>query len=133
MHLLLAILYGILIHLIDTTTVENPMVFSLSTVDSLDADPPVFTLSFNVTGYPPSSVTCSIDGSDLRDYTNIDREVIKPEHPSTVLVIVTVTTRQSGTYICTVRALGPDGLPQPQPANLTMSSTDELNITGITN
>ena len=60
---------------IENVMIENPMQFSLLSVNSVDSDPPVFTLSFNVTNYPPSVVTCTVDGVDVRNI-DIEREVI---------------------------------------------------------
>ncbi len=69
-----------------------------------DTDPPVFTLCFNVTTLPPSTVTCTVNGTmiDIPD-EDIDRSVTEAQYPDTsVLVTVTIRSRQSGSYQCTI-------------------------------
>ena len=69
-----------------------------------DTDPPVFTLSFNVTDIPPSIVTCTVNATtiDIPD-EDIDRHVIEVVYPNArVLVTVTIRSRQSGSYQCTI-------------------------------
>ena len=54
-----------------------------------DTDPPVFTLSFNVTNIPPSTVTCAVDSTALYiPDEDIDRHVIEAMDPVRVLVTI---------------------------------------------
>ena len=112
-------------------SVESPMTFTLLTANSTNVDPPVFTLSFNVTNLPPTNVVCEVDGTSLTSSIDaIDREVtIKSSDLVRVLVTVTISTRQSGSYQCLVTAKGPDGLDQP--AGGDRQDTDGLSITGL--
>ena len=84
-------------------TIDGSTEFSLLST-SRDTDPPVFSLSFNVTNIPPSTVTCSVNGVMI-DIPNedIDRDVTEAQYPDTsVLVTVTIRSRQSGIYQCSV-------------------------------
>ena len=74
----------------------------LSLISTRDANPSVFTLSFNVSDGPPTDVTCtdgtnplSIDSSDLS-------RVIVNGPQSVTKVTVTVRIKQAGIYQCTV-------------------------------
>ena len=108
----------------ETPTVDRTQSTLLSLVStSRDTDPPVFTLSFNVTTLPPSSVTCTVNGTmiDIPD-EDIDRYVTEAQYPRTsVLVTVTIRSRQSGSYQCTIGGI---------PGN-TETVSDPLTITGI--
>ena len=92
----------------DQPTTGRTTQFSLLST-SRDTDPPVFSLSFNVTNIPPSTVTCSVDGTMI-DIPNedIDRDVTQAQYYSdlnyitNVLVTVTIRSRQSGSYQCNV-------------------------------
>ena len=101
--------------------IENPMVFSLVS-SSRDTDPPVFTLSFNVTNAPPQRVECFVNDTIMVDIEYLDRQVIVAEDPVRVLVTVTINSRQSGSYHCVVNASSAGGV---------NTSTDPLNITGF--
>ena len=103
--------------------IENPMVFSLVS-SSRDTDPPVFTLSFNVTNAPPQTVECFVNDTIMVDIEYLDRQVIAAEDPVRVLVTVTINSRQSGSYHCAVNA---------DPAGSMETSTDSLDITGLFN
>ena len=103
--------------------IENPMVFSLVS-SSRDTDPPVFTLSFNVTNVPPQTVECFVNDTIMVDIEYLDRQVIVAEDPVRVLVTVTINSRQSGSYHCAVNA---------DPAGSMETSTDSLDITGLFN
>ena len=86
-------------------TVENLAIDGNTTFSFIsttrDANPPVFTLSFNVTTRPPTIVTCSVNGTlfEIAD-GDLKREVIKSIDPIQVLVTITFRMRQSGTYEC---------------------------------
>ena len=99
------------------TAIPNPVIdsqpiFNLPT-QSGDTDPPWFTLSFNVNVAPPTYVTCSLDNNPFDSNTPVDvadlsRQVVAGQYlpPSTASPVTTVTvtlrTRQTGNYWCTV-------------------------------
>ena len=100
----------------------------LSLISTRDANPPVFTLSFNVSDGPPTNVTCTdgtnpltIDSSDLfRVIVNGPQSVTK--------VTVTVRMRQAGIYQCTVsNARVTDGTIN---GIIAISNSSSLNVTG---
>ncbi len=96
------------------------MEFSLVSSSS-DTDPPVFTLSFNVTNVPPTTVQCYVENAII-DIQYVDRLVLMAEDPVRVLVTVTINSRQSGSYHCDVFADSPGG---------TRTDTDSIAITGL--
>ncbi len=96
------------------------MEFSLVSSSS-DTDQPVFTLSFNVTNVPPTTVQCYVNNTII-DIEYVDRLVIMAEDPVRVLVTVTINSRQSGTYHCNVDADSAGG---------ARTDTDPLDITGL--
>ena len=90
---------------------ELPVIdeFSFQLLSSVIADPPVFSLSFNVTDRPPTNVTCSIDGYQFIISDNdLIRTVIRTQdnnEPSdSILVQVSVMfrLRVAGLYQCNV-------------------------------
>ena len=99
------------------------MVFSLVS-SSRDTDPPVFTLSFNVTNAPPQTVESFVDNTIMVDIEYLNRQVIIAKDPVRVLVTVTINSRQSGSYHCAVDA---------DPVGSMETSTDSLVITGLFN
>ena len=73
-----------------------------SLISTRDANPPVFTLSFNVSDGPPTDVTCT-DGTNPLTITSSDLSRVIVNGPGSVTqVTVTVRMRQAGTYQCTV-------------------------------
>ena len=74
----------------------------LSLISTRDANPPVFTLSFNVSDGPPTDVTCTDGINPLTiDSSDLSRVIVNgPE--SITQVTVTVRMRQAGIYQCTV-------------------------------
>ena len=75
-----------------------------SLLSTRDANPPVFTLYFNVTNTPPTTVTCSVNDNtfnitenDLNRVPDISTDSIR------VGVTVTIRRREAGEYSCTVR------------------------------
>lgn len=84
----------------------------LSLVSPRHANPPVFTLSFNVSFGPPTMVNCIVDGNDLNiTLGDVAREVKRIPYNGTVLpdmteVRVTIRQRQAGAYNCTVHTGG---------------------------
>ena len=76
------------------------MQFSL--ISPRNANPPVFTLSFNVSDGPPTDVTCT-DGSNLVAIASGDlSRVVVNGIASVTQVTVTVRMRKAGIYQCTV-------------------------------
>ena len=74
----------------------------LSLISTRDADPPVFTLSFNVSDGPPTDVTCT-DGTNPLTIDSSDLSRVIVNRPQSVTqVTVTVRMRQAGIYQCTV-------------------------------
>ena len=88
-----------------------------------DADPPVFTLSFNSSYGPPTVVECTRNGIALNEsLTTISREVLsalfaqngdidsvnasEPDTLDVTRVIVTVREREAGEYMCNVTVKG---------------------------
>ena len=83
---------------------------------SRDADPPVFSLTFDVNRRPPTDVTCTVEVDDgsgpvMSDisYDDLSREVLVSEDPISVNVTVTFGMRQGGTYQCNVSNDAPNG------------------------
>ncbi len=107
----------------ETPVVGSSTLFSLVST-TRDTDPPVFTLSFNVTNLPPSTVTCTVNGTmiDIPD-EDIDRYVTEAQYPDTsVSVTVTIRSRQAGSYQCTIGGIISGNME---------TITDPLIITGI--
>ena len=103
------------------------MQFSL--ISTRDANPPVFTLTFNVSDGPPTDVTCT-DGSNPFTIASTDlSRVVVNGTGSVTQVTVTVRKRQAGTYQCTVsNARVANGTISNVTA--TNSSSTSKNITG---
>ena len=83
--------------------------FSFQLLSSVIADPPVFSLSFNVTDRPPTNVTCSINGNQFNISDNdLIRTVIRTQdnnEPSDSLIVqvsVMFRLRVAGLYQCFV-------------------------------
>ena len=98
---------------------------SFEPLSSVDADPPVFSLSFNVTNRSPTIVTCSVSESlfDVSD-DDVIRTVSMAEDPISVEVIVLVRMRVAGQYQCSVTT---DKITK---ANDSSALTATRNITG---
>ena len=115
---------------------ELPVIekFSFQLLSSVIANPPVFSLSFNVTNRSPSLVTCSIDGYQFNISDNdLIRTVIRTQdsnEPSdSILVQVSVMfrIRVAGLYQCTVTT---DRITRTP---LTATTPAAKNITGKDN
>ena len=115
---------------------ELPVIdgFSFQLLSSVIADPPVFSLSFNVTNRSPSLVTCSINGYQFNISDNdLIRTVIRTQdnnEPSdSILVPVSVMfrLRVAGLYQCTVTTDRITGTP------LTATTPAARNITSKDN
>ena len=103
----------------------NGLTFSL--LSTRDANPPVFTLYFNVTNTPPTTVTCSVNDNTF-NITEKDLNHV-PEitaDPIRIGVTVTIRRREAGEYTCTIRT---DISVSPAPFNTT-ATTPGINISG---
>ena len=74
------------------------MQFSLLSTSRL-ATPPVFSLSFNVSDGPPTTVSCTVNGNEIS--TELSR-VIVDSTGSITRVTVAVRLREAGNYQCIV-------------------------------
>ena len=74
------------------------MQFSLLSTSRL-ATPPVFSLSFNVSDGPPTTVDCAVNGNEIS--TELSRVIVNGIE-STTKVTVTARLREAGNYQCTV-------------------------------
>lgn len=100
--------------------IDGNMIFSLTS--SRDVSPPVFTLSFNITIRPPTDITCTINSTNSLTIRNIQRRIIDTNLK--VEVQVTLSTRESGNYQCTVSNARVDGI------NVFSAVTNQTTITG---
>ena len=97
-------------------------IFSL--LSTRDVNPPVFTLYFEVTDTPPTTVTCSVDGNTFiiteEDLNRVPEISIDPIR---VAMITTIRKRVAGEYTCTVRTDSSIKL-------FTTATTPGINISG---
>ena len=109
------------------------MQFSL--ISTRDANPPVFTLTFNVSDAPPTDVTCT-DGSNPFTIASGDlSRVVVNGTGSITQVTVTARMRQVGAYQCTVSNAKVTNGPIPgynisRFINATVSNSTSQPITG---
>ena len=106
------------------------MKFSL--ISTRNANPPVFTLTFNVSDGPPTDVNCT-DGSNPFTIASGDLSRVVVNGPGSVTqVTVTVRMRQAGTYQCTVSNARVINGPAENnvDVNATNSSSTSQPITG---
>ena len=97
---------------------------SFQLLSSVDTDPPVFSLSFNVTNRPPTNVTCYIDGNQFNiSADDLLRIVNNSEDPIVVQVSVIVRVRVAGVYQCIITTDRITSTP-------LIATTPERNITG---
>ena len=75
-----------------------------SLLSTRDTNPPMFSLYFNVTNTPPTTVTCSVNDNifniteeDLYHVPNISTD------PIIIGVTVTIRRREVGEYTCTIK------------------------------
>ena len=101
----------------------------LSLISTRDANPPVFTLSFNVSDDgPPTDVTCT-DGTNPLTIDSSDLSRVIVNGPQSVTqVTVTMRMRQAGIYQCTVSNARVDN--GTINGITAMSSNSSLNVTG---
>ena len=68
-----------------------------------NANPPVFTLYFDITNTPPTTVTCSVNGNTFNiTEKDLNRVPEVTANPIIVEVTVTIRRREAGEYNCTV-------------------------------
>ena len=114
--------------------VPNTMLTAVSFIPSTkprDANPPEFTLSFNVIIAPPTYVTCQVDNTPV-DVVDLSREVTAGLYiPSgagatspMTSVNVTLRTREAGDYQCTVSVFRASG------ENLNDVNTSSISVSG---
>ena len=98
--------------LLTSVATPNPSVTKVSFTPSTkpkDTDPPELILSFSVTVAPPTYVTCQVDSTPV-DVAVLFREVIATEYQPSIFVVpetyvtITLRTKQSGNYQCSVSA-----------------------------
>uniref|UniRef100_A0A1X7T9I1 Ig-like domain-containing protein n=1 Tax=Amphimedon queenslandica TaxID=400682 RepID=A0A1X7T9I1_AMPQE len=82
----------------DGPDADPTMQFSLLSTSRL-ATPPVFSLSFNVSDGPPTTVSCSVNGNGIS--TELSRVIVNGPG-SVTRVRVTVRLREAGDYQCIV-------------------------------
>ena len=100
------------------------MQFSLLSTSRL-ATPPVFSLNFNVTDGPPTTVNCTVNGNEIS--AELFRVIVDGTE-STTRVTVTVRLREAGNYQCTVSN---DRVTAGAINGTTaVSSTSSLNVSG---
>ena len=117
------------------------MQFALTS--SRDADPPVFTLSFNSSNGPPTVVTRTRNNSPIN--VTFSREVLQsqyvqngdvdslnasePDMPDVTRVTVTVREREAGEYRCTVTVMGRNDITPTQVVTLGTPASSTANVT----
>ena len=79
--------------------VNSSVQFSL--ISSRDADPPQFTLSFDVSNAPATTVNCSVNDEPIENMS-VSRDILDGEPPTLTEVTVTIRQRSAGVYNCTV-------------------------------
>ena len=96
---------------------------TVTLVSTRDADPPVFTLTFDVDRRPPTNVTCNVDGIMFNiPNEDLSRELRASEDPIRARVIVTVRMRQGVSYQCTV---------SNDAINGNTAMTQPITVTGV--
>ena len=81
----------------DGPNADTNMQFSLLSTSRL-ATPPVFSLSFNVSDGPPTSVSCTVDGIGIS--TELSRVIVNGTGSITRVTVTNLT--EAGNYQCTV-------------------------------
>ena len=106
------------------------MQFSL--ISTRDANPPVFTLTFNVSNGPPTDVNCTVGSNPFTIASGDLSRVVVNGTSSVTQVTVTVRMRQAGTYQCTVSNARVTNGPSPGKTgpNATNSISTSQPITG---
>ena len=103
------------------------MQFSLLSTSRI-ATSPVFSLSFNVSDGPPTTVNCTVNGNEIS--TELSRVILNGTE-STTRVTVTVKLREAGNYQCTIsNNRVTDGPYKDNTAPNAVSSTSSLSVSG---
>ena len=102
------------------------MQFSLLSTSRL-ATPPVFSLSFNVSDGPPTTVSCTVNGVDIFPiFTKLSRVIVNGTGSITRVTVTDLT--EAGNYQCTVsNARVTDGTINGVTA---VSGTSSLSVSG---
>ena len=99
------------------------MQFSLLSTSRL-ATPPVFSLSFNVSDGPPTTVNCTVDGNEIS--TELSRVIVNGTGSITRVAVTDLT--EAGNYQCTVSN---DRVTAGTINDVTaVSSTSSLSVSG---
>ena len=131
----------LLLLILDGPVVDTNMEFTLTS--SRDADPPVFTLTFNSSFGPPTVVECTRDNQLLNaSLYEVSREVLEPQYvlegepdsvnasepdmPDVTRVTVTVREREAGEYMCNVTVMGM----RPMTVLILGNASSITNVTG---
>ena len=102
------------------------MEFSLRSTSRL-ATPPFFSLSFNVSERPPTTVSCTVNGVEKIPIFHKLSRVIMNGTGSITRVTITVRLREAGNYQCTVSN---DRVGITINNATAVSSTSSLNVSG---
>ena len=95
-----------------------------SLLSTRDTNSPMFTLYFNVTNTPPTTVTCSVNGNIFNITTeDVSRVPEVTIDPIRVAVIATIRKREAGEYTCTVRT-------DSSIKSIPIATTPGINISG---
>ena len=106
---------------------DHNKAFIFTLLSTRDANPPVFTLYFNVTDMPPTTVTCSVNGNAfVITEEDLNRVSEMTADPIRVGVTVTIRMREAGEYTCTIRT---DISVSPAPFHTT-ATISGINISG---
>lgn len=81
-----------------TILVTTPLSFQL--LSDANADPPEFSLSFTTTTRPPTTVTCTVNGTHI-SISDVIRTVVRATVTYEIQVSVIIRMRAAGTYQCT--------------------------------
>uniref|UniRef100_A0A1X7U9D4 protein-tyrosine-phosphatase n=1 Tax=Amphimedon queenslandica TaxID=400682 RepID=A0A1X7U9D4_AMPQE len=81
----------------DGPDADPTMQFSLLSTSRL-ATPPVFSLSFNVSDGPPTTVSCSVNGTEI--FTELFRVIVNG--PGSVIRVTLINLTEAGNYQCNV-------------------------------
>ena len=102
------------------------MQFSLLSTSRL-ATPPVFSLSFNVSDGPPTTVSCSVNGKGIS--TELSRVIVNG--PGSVTRATVTNLREAGNYQCTVsNNRVTNGTISGSSGPMAVTSNPSLNISG---
>ena len=82
---------------------DHNKALTFTLLSTRNANPPVFTLYFNVTNTPPTTVTCSVNNNTFNiTEEDLNRVPDISTDPIRVTVTVTIRRREAGEYTCTV-------------------------------